>query len=187
MNLSDGKLDSNVLQVQMRGRLGSRTRVLASYTWLDAKQDGPSTSRFLREEDFGPTPNDVRHHFVLSGNVELPAYFEVGGVLNYGSKFPYNQVAGTDTTGDGNTANNRAPGVTYNTLRGDDFFTLDLRLSKTFRFGEYRRLQLIAEAFNVFNTVNFNSFNGNERSELFMQPTQALNPFQAQLGVRFDF
>ena len=187
VNLSDGELNSNVLQVQMRGRLGSRTRVLASYTWLDAQQDGPSTSPFLRNEDYGPTPNDVRHHFVLSGNVELPAYFEVGAVLNYGTEFPYNRVAGTDTTGDGQVGNNRSPGVNYNSLRGDGFFKLDLRLSKTFRFGEYRRLQLIAEAFNVFNTVNFNSFNGNERSELFMQPTQALNPFQAQFGVRFDF
>lgn len=187
LNLSDGRLNSDVVQVQLRGRLGSRARVLASYTWLNAKEDGDSTSPALRDADFGPTPNDVRHHVVVSGNVELPARFELGGVLNYGSKFPYNQVAGLDTTGDGNTAGNRSPGVTYNSLRGDDFFTLDLRLSKSFRLGEVRRLQLIAEAFNVFNTVNFNSFNGNEQSSLFMQSTQALNPFQAQLGVRFDF
>ena len=108
-------------------------------------------------------------------------------MLNYGSAYPYNQVAGSDTTGDGNTANNRSSGVSYNSLRGDGYFSLDLRLSRTFALGNSRRLQLIVEGFNVFNAVNFNSFNGNEQSSLFKQATQALNPFQAQLGIRFDF
>lgn len=43
------------------------------------------------------------------------------------------------------------------------------------------------EGFNITNAVNFNSYNGNEQSALFRQATQALNPFQAQLGIRFDF
>ena len=187
LNLSDGRLDSNVLQAQLRGRVGSRGRILASYTWLDARGDGPSTSPFLKDQDYGPTPNDVRHHIVVSGSTVLPADVELGGVLNYGSAYPYNQAAGSDTTGDGNTANNRSSGVTYNSLRGDDYFSLDLRLSRTFALGGARRLQLIVEAFNVFNRVNFNNFNGNEQSSLFKQATQALNPFQAQLGIRFDF
>ena len=187
LNLSDGRLDSDVVQAQLRGRVGSRGRILASYTWLDARGDGPSTSPFLKDQDYGPTPNDVRHHIVVSGSTVLPADVELGGVLNYGSAYPYNQAAGSDTTGDGNTANNRSSGVTYNSLRGDDYFSLDLRLSRTFALGGARRLQLIVEAFNVFNRVNFNSFNGNEQSSLFKQATQALNPFQAQLGIRFDF
>ena len=187
LNLSDARLDSNVLQAQLRGRVGSRGRVLASYTWLDARGDGPSTSPFLKDADYGPTPNDVRHHLVVSGSTVLLADVELGGVLNYGSAYPYNQVAGSDTTGDGNTANNRSSGVTYNSLRGDGYFSLDLRLSRTFALGGARRLQLIVEAFNVSNTVNFNRFNGNEQSSLFKQATQALNPFQAQLGIRFDF
>ena len=187
LNLSDGRLNSNVLQAQLRGRLGARGRILASYTWLDARGDGPSTSPHLRDEDFGPTPNDVRHHVVVSGSATLFADVELGGVLNYGSAYPYNQVAGSDTTGDGNTANNRSPGTAYNSLRGDGYFSLDLRLSRTFGLGGARRLQLIVEAFNITNAVNFNSYNGNEQSALFKQATQALNPFQAQLGVRFDF
>lgn len=187
LNLSDGRLDSDVLQAQLRGRLGSRGRVLASYTLLNAEGDGPSTSPHLRDQDFGPTPNDVRHHIVVSGSTVLVADVELGAVLNYGSAFPYNQVAGQDTTGDGNTANNRASGIRYNSLRGDDYFSLDLRLSRIFSMGEDRRLQLILEAFNATNAVNFNRFNGNEQSDLFQQATQALNPFQAQLGVRLDF
>ena len=187
LNLSDGRLNSDVLQAQLRGRLGSRGRILASYTWLDARGDGPSTSPDLRDADFGPTPNDVRHHVVVSGSATLFADVELGGVLNYGSAYPYNQVAGSDTTGDGNTANNRSAGVTYNSLRGDGYFTLDLRLSRTFGLGGDRSLQLIVEAFNITNAVNFNRYNGNEQSALFKQATQALNPFQAQLGVRLDF
>jgi len=64
---------------------------------------------------------------------------------------------------------------------------VDLRLSRAFRLGGDRSLQLIVEAFNITNAVNFNSYNGNEQSALFKQATQALNPFQAQLGIRFDF
>ena len=187
LNLSDGRLNSDVVQAQLRGRLGSRGRILASYTWLDARGDGPSTAPHLRDADFGPTPNDVRHHVVVSGSAALFADVELGGVLNYGSAYPYNQVAGSDTTGDGNTANNRSTGVSYNSLRGDGYFSLDLRLSRTFGLGRDRRLQLIVEGFNITNAVNFNRYNGNEQSALFKQATQALNPFQAQLGIRFDF
>ncbi|HKX31597.1 MAG TPA: hypothetical protein VJ302_28170, partial [Blastocatellia bacterium] len=47
-----------------------------------------------------------------------------------------------------------------NTYRGDSLRTVDLRLSRSFNLGrEKRRLQLIAECFNLFNRANVNEIN----------------------------
>jgi Carboxypeptidase regulatory-like domain/TonB dependent receptor len=39
--------------------------------------------------DFGPTPNDERHHVTLSGVIDLPWGFQVSPILQYGSARPY--------------------------------------------------------------------------------------------------
>jgi hypothetical protein len=187
VNLSDGRISSDALQVQVRRNFSHKVGFLASYTFLKAREDGPSTSPFLRDQDYGPTGNDVRHHFVLSANVRLPLDFNVGAVINAASAFPYNQTAGRDTTGDRVPGNDRTPGVGYDSLRGDGFFSADARVTKTFTLGSRRRLELLAEVFNSFNAVNYNNYIGVETSPFFKQPTQALAPFQAQLGARFDF
>ena len=44
---------------------------------------------------------------------------------------------------------------------GSWFDSLDLRVSKGFKFAERHELQLIAEAFNLFNFANFRGFNRN--------------------------
>jgi hypothetical protein len=77
--------------------------------------------------------------------------------------------------------------VAYNSLRGDRYFSTSLRVAKTVRLGGTYRLQLLAEAFNVFNTTNYNNFVGTVTSPFFQQPVQALAPFQAQFGARFQF
>jgi hypothetical protein len=41
-----------------------------------------------------------------------------------------------------------------NTYRGDSLKTVDMRLSRVFHFKERYQLQLIAEAFNLFNRPN---------------------------------
>jgi len=38
--------------------------------------------------DFGPTPNDERHHVTISGIVQLPWGFQVAPILQYGSARP---------------------------------------------------------------------------------------------------
>jgi outer membrane receptor protein involved in Fe transport len=187
VNLSDGRINSDALQVQLRRSFSRRIGFLASYTYLKAKEDGPSTSPYNRDADFGPTGNDVRHHFVGSVSVRLPYDFNFGAVVNLASAFPYNQTAGRDTTGDRIAGSDRSPGITYNSLRGDRFLRTDVRLTKEFKFGERRRAQILAEVFNAFNTVNFNNYTGVETSPFFQQATQALAPFQAQFGVRLDF
>lgn len=187
VNLSDGVINANSVQVQLRRRFTQRVGFLVAYTFLKAEGDGPSTSPYLRDADYGPTPNDVRHHLVASVNGRLPLAFELSCILNAASAFPYNWTAGVDTTGDRVPGSDRPAGVTYNSLRGDTFFSLGARLSRPFHLGGRYNLELMAEAFNLTNAVNFNQYIGVQTSPLFKQPTQALDPFQAQFGFRFDF
>ncbi len=71
---------------------------------------------------------------------------------------PYTSTIGQnpDLNNDGNTRNDRTPGQGRNALRGPNFLDDDVRLSRYFPLGTERvRLQLIGEAFNVTNRVNF--------------------------------
>ena len=47
---------------------------------------------------------------------------------------------------------------------GDDFNSLDLRLTKSWTFHEQNKLQFIAEVFNLFNITNIRGFNNNNYS-----------------------
>ena len=46
--------------------------------------------------DFGPTPNDERHHITLSGVVELPWGFQISPIVQFGSARPYDIRSGVD-------------------------------------------------------------------------------------------
>ncbi len=86
--------------------------------------------------------------------------------------------------------------IGYNTFRGDDFFQLDARFSRDFKFGEKAHLQLIFQAFNLTNHANFGTnYQTNIRSASFGQPTafiggtSAIIPksFAGEFGARFSF
>jgi len=51
----------------------------------------------------------------------------------------------------------------------------------------YKRADLVVEAFNATNRVNYNAFTGSIQSAFFGRPQSADNPRQVQLGARFDF
>lgn len=74
------------------------------------------------------------------------------------------------------------------TIEGPSLFRTDLTLSKNFRFSETLRLQLRAEAFNVFNKTNFASFGTNP---LFPSSygviTAVRDPRTMQFGIKFYF
>jgi hypothetical protein len=79
-------------------------------------------------------------------------------------------------------------GVTIppNAGRGDGYFDTDLRLSRVLRLAG-RRIELMLEMFNLFDTTNYGNYIGNQKAVNFCRPTVALAPFQGQLGVRLDF
>jgi outer membrane receptor protein involved in Fe transport len=146
--------------------------------------------------------DDERHHVTLSGLGKLPWGFEVSGVLQANSPRRYNITTGRDNNGDGvladrpNVVNGAyvdpgtGPGVQGNLGKNagitEKYFALDARLAKVFAIKSVR-LKLIGEAFNVFNRVNYATFQGNIRSALFSQPIAARRPRTFQVGAQFDF
>ena len=99
-------------------------------------------------------------------------------------------------TGFSNTVGNGGRGI----IEGPATNRVDLTLAKNLRFSERYRLQLRAEAFNVFNTTNFRSlstvaFNtsnapisaGGNGTSTFGQVTAVRDPRVLQFGIKFNF
>ncbi len=143
--------------------------------------NGPVNPNNLQLE-YGPTPNDRRHYFTFSGAVELPYALQLAPLLTLASGVPMDILlpdassripalqrnAGGRLFKTGAELNsfiqrlNTAGGVNGQPLPlvrddvrfNDSFSSLDLRLSKVFKFGEKARLEPIVEIFNLFNVTN---------------------------------
>lgn len=74
-----------------------------------------------------------------------------------------------------------------NTAYGPRFFNTDFNLSKVFTITERQTVDIRWEAFNLFNTVNFNNPATTVGSTNFGQITSAGNPRVMQLAVRYRF
>jgi hypothetical protein len=134
-------------------------------------------------QNYGYSSSDERHRFVFNGIVELPWGFRFSAVVQASSARPYNLLAGRDINGDGVNNDYYSNVVTGDpifdplgrgdarfavkpmTKRGDAYYQTNLRVEDVIKLGERFRLEVIADLFNVFNTVNFgNSFESNMRS-----------------------
>jgi hypothetical protein len=71
-----------------------------------------------------------------------------------------------------------------NTVRGPNYWTFDLAVSKSFPLAAQARLQLRFEAFNLFNRANFTAPNGTRSSSAFGTITSTFDPRQLQLGIK---
>jgi hypothetical protein len=134
---------------------------------------------------FGPVYRDARHRVTIGGIYTLPWDLKLSGMLRYHSPFPYTRFIG-DANHDGSQLD-IAPGDTVNSKRGDNFFQLDLRISKDFLFGNNMGVEILAEMFNVTNAKN-----GAVPDSTGRPTTYAGDPGQGeqrlvQLGARFHF
>ncbi|MDQ2777244.1 MAG: carboxypeptidase regulatory-like domain-containing protein [Acidobacteriota bacterium] len=140
---------------------------------------GPDDSKLVQDNllpnlDRGNANADIRSRFIFSGvwslnyvpksaNVFLRAIangWELSTLATLQSGRPYTSTIGlaSDINNDGNLRDDRTPGEGRNALRGPNFLDDDVRLSRFVPLGSERvRLQLIGEAFNVTNRVNFTS------------------------------
>ena len=222
---SDGRSRYDAFTIAFRKRYANKFLLNAHYTlaksqgWFGGSQSFQLTAqnqfnKFDPLADFGPTGEDERHRFVLSGVLDLPWGFQVSPVVQLASARPFSVIPGTidinrdgvtndRESRDGNDQHKLAP----NTERGDNFRQVNVRVSKFFNFTERVKLGLFFEAFNLFNTGNFGACSGdvagacsidnNINSPNFKKPINFFGatgfseplgiPFQSQFGVRFSF
>jgi hypothetical protein len=206
---SGGDSYYNGMVISFNKRAARWANLRVSYTLSKTMDDvgnfffSAPQNNFDIRDDLGLSDNDQRHRFVISGTLEAPPAgsergtrrllrgFQLSYIFTYASRLPFNVVTGNDRNFDTNN-NDRPVGVGRNTGRGFNFASLDLRLSRRFKFTERVSLELLAEGFNVLNRSNFgipnNTFGtGTTPLPSFGQPTAAFDPRQFQLGLRFGF
>jgi carboxypeptidase family protein/TonB-dependent receptor-like protein len=163
---------------------------------------------FDLSEDWGRSDDDQRHRLVLNGTVSSsmePAHsgwqrmshgFQLSGMLQYYSALPFNVTSGV-TTIQGTAGRPIVNGafIERNAGIGSDFFSLNARLSRTFRVTERLQLEALAEGFNLTNRRNNLTRNTNfgsgayptNPSPSFGQITAVGEPRTFQLGARVRF
>ena len=90
----------------------------------------------------------------------LLADFTLSGIVIARSGAPFNLNAGVDTIGDRHSDTHRPWGLGRNVGTGPSYFGFDMRLARSFTFGDRVILQAVGEAFNLLNRTNFRGVNG---------------------------
>jgi Carboxypeptidase regulatory-like domain/TonB-dependent Receptor Plug Domain len=114
----------------------------------------------------GAATHDQRHRFVLSGVYEFPRAIVVSGILTAASGRPFTPLAGFDFNLDGNggafppdrarrNPADESTSVGRNSQTTASQLTVDMRVSKRFRIGGNAAIDVILDAFNLFNRDNF--------------------------------
>lgn len=208
-----GQSNYKALVVQFKQRFNQRMQFDASWTFAhaidyipDAIFDVPYASdQNNLAADRGNSLQDQRHRLLFSGVFTTPEAsrgglwrvigdINVAPIFTYGTPVFYNITTGGDTNGDG-VINDRPLGAGRNTWQGDNFKRVDLRISRGFRLGASRQVQIVADAFNILNTTNFTGYNtvwGNGAypstpNATFGRATSADDPRIVQFGLRFTF
>jgi hypothetical protein len=181
------------MQLGFTKRFGDNIGAQLAYTFAktkdntDGSQYTPSDNHNI-ESDYGPSSNDIRHTLNLAVDWRGPWGIVLGTSGSLLSSPPFNIITGLDDNGD-TYISDRPAGVERNSGRGATLWTVNLRLAKAIAIGP-TNLNLIVEAFNVFNHVNPTNYIGDMQSPFFGRPTSAaagaFGPRQIQFGIRWD-
>jgi hypothetical protein len=215
---STGSSSYNALQLTLERRFSQGFQIRANYTWSKAIDNAsdfvqaqqPNDPYNIRAERSLSLENQPQR-FTMAGVWELPFRRTAGNhtllrstlgdwiastLWTFYAGAPQNVTVGSDVNGDGNSSSDRPLIGTYalgrNTYQGPGAGTIDLRLSKRIAIRERYAVELLAEAFNVFNHVNFIGVNTTWGTALtprstFGQYTSAADPRQIQLAVKIFF
>jgi outer membrane receptor protein involved in Fe transport len=126
---SIGREHYDGVNLSVRERLSKRFQLQANYTLGFAYGYGTgggsfrnypklSTAPFASWE-WGPSPNDERHHVTIAGVVNLPKGFEIAPILQYGSARPFDLTNSSNTL---NTGGGTGVGVVVPTSDPTNYF-----------------------------------------------------------------
>lgn len=217
--LADAGSWYNGLQLGVSKRYSNNLLFTASYTLSKTTEDAADffsisepNNQFDLGAEKGDGTHDQRHVFAFSAVYDLPADFQVGGIIRAASGIPINFILSDDHNSDGfkNDRPDLGPNGQFlpppadrpgnlprNFGRGESFFQVDVRFAKNFLFGDRYKLELLAEIFNLFNRTNFNFRPGTVNRQIdFNDPsslaklgtaTEVFDPRQVQFGIKFNF
>jgi len=161
------------LLINANKRMSNNFSFAISYTWAHSIDNGPNPSFVLIPQDSfnfraerANSADDARHRFTGTAIFSSPKKwnliardFTFSTILTLQSPQHFTKYAGFDSNGDVFGNNDRVGNDPRNTFQGDSLQTIDVRLERTFPIGEKLHLQAMAEAFNMFNTVNVRYYN----------------------------
>jgi hypothetical protein len=172
------------------------------------------------KRDWSRSDDDQRHRFVVNGTVNTPMTpattgwerithgFQLSGMVQSYSALPFNITSGVTSlqgtagrplaNGAASSANFDVRTVTFiprNAGIGNDFFALNLRVTRVFPITSSVKLEGLVEAFNATNRVNNLTRNTNfggggyptNPVSTFNQITAVGDPRTLQFGVRLTF
>ena len=176
-----GTTDYHALIVQLEKRLSDGFSISAHHTWSKAMDEATDYNSSYEPH----IPWDARneralsayhrgHRFVANVVAQSPweaargrgfghnllADFTLSGIVAANSFAPFNLTTGFDSLGDRHTDTHRPWGLGRNAGKGPDFFSVDMRLTRTIPLSETVNLQVIGEGFNLLNRTNFKTVNG---------------------------
>jgi hypothetical protein len=169
----------------------------------------------------GYNPSDQRHNLTVAGSIDLPWSMQLSGILKLVSGSPVKVQAGVDLDGDQSPIGDLPDGIpitvgrekvdeslaainAFRTARNlmpidrsllglDPYRELDLRFTKSVSVGPHR-LEMVLEAFNVANAINFRPPTGGApgsgnpmNAPAFLIRTAARDARQLQWGLRYVF
>jgi carboxypeptidase family protein/TonB-dependent receptor-like protein len=159
-------------------------------------------------KDWGRADDDQRHRLVVNGSINSPMEpaegfwehlshgFLLSGLAQYYSSLPFNIISGV-TTIQGTTGRPIVDGefIERNAGVGSDFFSLGIRVSRTFRVTSRFQIEALAEGFNITDKMNVVTRNNNfgagayptSPSPTFNQYTAVGDPRTFQFGIRARF
>jgi outer membrane receptor for Fe3+-dicitrate len=163
---------------------------------------------FDLSKDWGRSDDDQRHRLVIHGALQtssdaarnawerLTHGFQLSAMLQAYSAAPFNITSGV-TTVNGTTGRPIADGafIPRNAGEGSGFFSLNVRVSRTFRLAGRLQAEALAEVFNLTNHRNVLTRNTNFGAgaypaaplPAFNQVTALGEPRSIQLGARLRF
>jgi len=189
------------LEVSANKRFSNRWQLLVGYTVskTDVETDSVANPNALINNS-GPVFFDRTHTFKASGSYVLPGDWMVSGNFRTQTGVPVTRTLRVSGLNQGSITVNAEP---RGRERLDPLTTIDVRVSKTFRMGAARELELMLDFYNLANanTVweirplsgRINLREGGVPTEAlinqqqYLSPTQILAPRIARFGVSYRF
>ena len=220
---STGNSFYHAMTLEVSRRFSSHLSFTGNYTLskaidevLDYNSDFQANDQVNLRAERALSSFDQRHKFVAYAFLEGPQDSGGGGTLSHvlsnftlspllrlNSGRPFNLLAGIDLNQDRHSTTDRPIGAGRNTGIGPSFWTLDLRLTRFIRVGDRGRIEIMGEAFNLFNNLNYKTVNNTvgtnmvgpfrRHGDASLSPSQpfgftsAFDARRIQLGVRMTF